>query len=59
MSINKELIQLNCYFCPKCHLSTLKDSYVYIEYKKCQTCGFMELKIDSIERVKLALSKIS
>lgn len=45
-------------FCPNCHMSTLRPhpESKYRDYKKCRSCGYMELEIETVKRVSCKLS---
>lgn len=49
-------IQMNSYFCPRCHLATFTQHPSYREYNKCPSCGYMELMSQTVERIKCKLT---
>lgn len=54
-----DLIKLNYdfnkYFCPRCHLATLHDHLerkFELKWNKCGSCGYMETKKNTENRLK-------
>lgn len=49
----KRDISLNSYFCPRCHMGSLcsHQQPEHRDYNKCPSCGYMELKSQTLERV--------
>jgi ferredoxin-like protein FixX len=53
---------LNKYFCPMCHFATLyehEQSSLAIDYNKCRSCGYMELKCKTVKRLEDFLDKMN
>lgn len=52
---------LNRYFCPICHFARLyehEQASLGIDYNKCKSCGYMELKSKTTKRLEDFLDQI-